>query len=141
MKKKLSAVVVLSSLVVLFAGCEGSSTVVEPCSQNVDVSVAGLGNGVLFAWTPECGMSFLSVTTVPAAAGGQPVIVWSFSVPENQPVGPFVQYGKAPDRATVTVQPQPLEAGTTYRVQVFQTIGGDALTSTGEATFTHFPPD
>jgi len=140
MRKKSSALVVLCSLVTLVAGCEGVSTVIAPCSQNVEVSVGG-GSVPIFLWTPACGMSQIDVSTVPATGGGQPVFVWSFHVPENEPVGPLVQYGKAPDRATVSVQPQPLVPGATYRVQVWQTVGGDVLTGSGEATFTHFPPD
>ena len=140
MKEKLSALVVLSSLVMLVAGCEGATTVVAPCSQNVDVFVGG-GSAPLFAWSPACGISELDVSTVPATGGGQPVSVWSFHVPENQPVGPFIRYGIAPSHAVVSIQPQALEAGTTYRVQVFQTVGGDVLTSSGEATFKFFPPD
>lgn len=134
MREKLSALVVLSSLVVLVVGCEGVSTVIEPCSQNVNVSV-GAGAVPVFLWAPSCGISSLSVTVAPTG-GGQPVTVWAFQVPETQPVGPFIRYGTAPDRATVSVQPQALNPGTTYRVQVFQTVGGDVLTSSGEATFT-----
>jgi len=139
MKKKLSALVVLSSVLVLIAGCEGATTVVEPCSQNVDVFV-GDGSVPLFLWTPRCGISQLEVSTVPAT-GGKAFFVWAFHVPENQPVRPFVRYGTAPSHATVSVQPQALDPGTTYRVHVSQTVGGDVLTSSGEATFTHFPPD
>lgn len=135
MKKTLSAMVVLSGVVLIIAGCEGASTVAPPCSQNVDVAVA-TGPAPLIFWSPACGISQLTVSTVPPTGGGQPVNVWSFYVPENQPIGPFVTYGTAPAGATVTTQPQALVAGSTYRVQVFHTVGGDVLVSTGEATFT-----
>ena len=116
--------------------CEGASTVSPPgCVQNVQVTVAAESTP-LFSWTPACGISFLSVVTVPSNAGGSVETMWSFSVPENDPFGPGIRYGQAPTGASVSVTPRPLVAGTTYRIRVLHTVGGDGLLGSGETEFT-----
>jgi hypothetical protein len=113
---------------------EASSISTEGCVQNVQVTVAPETNP-LFSWAPACGISFLSVVTVPSSGAGVET-VWSFSVPENNPVGPRIRYGQAPTGAAVSVAPRPLVAGATYRVRVLHTVGGDGLLGSGETVFT-----
>ena len=111
--------------------CNNDPVGPEGCRNTVQVAVSG-GTSPLFSWSPPCGMSALSVETVPPAPAG---LMWSFSLPESAPIPPDVRYGAAPRGATVS-QPKPLIAGQTYRVRIVHTLGGDGLLGTGEATFT-----
>jgi hypothetical protein len=116
--------------------CTGSTAgIVEGCNQNVEVTVLP-GANPSFAWSPSCGMSSLSVVTVPSAPGVNEEAMWAFSVPENSPIGPTIHYGSAPKGATVWVEPRALVAGVTYRVRVGLTIGGDGLLGHGDRVFT-----
>ena len=135
MNRALSFGVVAVALAIIVAGCEGGSSLApEPCKGNVEVTVLPVGQPV-FAWSPDCGMSSVAVATVPSTPGAAGTVVWGFTVPENSPVGPGVVYGAAPARASVWTPPVPLEAGTTYRVSVAQTVGGDVLVASGDAVF------
>ena len=120
--------------------CAGTSPVgtkgPQGCLQNVQVVVSNDATPV-FSWAPGCGMSSLSVETVPSSVGGPVQTVWGFSVPENNPVGPAIRYGQAPRGATLWSAPQPLVTGTRYHIRVAQTVGGDGLLGSGEAVFTH----
>ena len=109
--------------------CEGTIAVLF---QNSD--------GPRFDWSPSCGISALSVSTV-AASPADAQQMWGFSVPESQPVGPFIRYGVNPPGATVWVDAQPLQPGTQYVVSVWLTIGGDVVVAYGETTFTWYPLD
>jgi hypothetical protein len=125
-----ATVVVLSAL-----ACNGASTVSpKGCVENVQVAVI-TETTPLFSWAPACGMSRLSVETVPSTPAGSPETVWAFFLPENAPVGPTIRYGQAPSGANVWVAPQPLVGGTNYRVRVMQTLGGDVLVGSGGAVF------
>jgi len=122
----------------LFAAlsCSGPSSVSpEACNRDVQVAVLAGANPV-FSWSPACGVSSLSVVTVPSTSGVSEELVWSFSVPEQNPIGPTIRYGIAPAGATVWTQPHALVAGATYRVRVMQTVGGDVLVGSGERLFT-----
>jgi hypothetical protein len=135
MKRNLFLIGSAPLLLMTFA-CEGASTVSPPgCAQNVQVAVVSGANPV-FSWAPACGMSSLSVETVPAGAGASVQTVWGFTVPENTPVGPGIRYGQAPNGANVWFAPEPLVTGTSYRIRVTQTVGGDVLVGSGEALFT-----
>ncbi len=120
--------------------CAGASPVgtkgPQGCLQNVQVVVSNDATPV-FSWAPACGMSSLSVETVPSSVGETGQAVWGFSVPENNPVGPAIRYGQAPSGATLWVAPQPLVAGTRYHIRVAQTVGGDGLHGSGQADLTH----
>ena len=116
-------------------GCDRSSVAPEGCLRNVQVTVLP-GADPTFAWSPACGMSSLSVVTVPPAPGVVEEMMWGFSVPEQSPIGPAIRYGRAPGGATVWTQPRSLVTGATYRVRVMQTVGGDGLLGSGEGVFT-----
>jgi hypothetical protein len=136
MKRNLVLLTALTPLLLTPLGCNGTSTVSpEGCAQNVQVAVAG-GTTPLFSWAPACGISSLSVESVPSSTGGDVQTVWAFSVPENSPVGPWIRYGHAPGRANVWFAAQPLVAGMSYRIRVVQTVGGDVAVGSGEAVFT-----
>jgi hypothetical protein len=136
MKRHLVLFTAVTPLLLAALGCNGSSTVSpQACAQNLQVAV-GDGTAPLFSWAPPCGVSSLSVETVPPATRGNVETVWAFSVPENVPVGPGIRYGHAPDRANVWFAAQPLVAGRSYRVRVTQTLGGDVVVGGGEAVFT-----
>jgi len=81
-------------------------------------------------------MADLSVVSVPSAPGVSEETMWAFSVPERTPVGPAVRYGIAPAGATVWTQPHTLVPGATYRVWVYNTIGGDGILGSGKRVFT-----
>jgi hypothetical protein len=118
-------------------GCRGASEVSpEGCRHNVEIAVLPGANPV-FSWSPRCGVSTLSVSTVPSAPGAVEETMWGFSVPEQTPLGPRIPYGIAPSRATIWIQPRALQTGSKYRVSVWYTVGGDVLTGGGERVFTH----
>ena len=125
-----------SALLVTAFACEGASTIGPPgCVQNVQVAVTSEATP-LFTWSPACGMSGLTVETVPSSASGSAEAVWAFFVPESNPVGPSIRYGQAPSGANVSVAARSLVAGTSYRVRLAHTVGGDGLLGSGEALFT-----
>jgi hypothetical protein len=134
MKSDLSLIATAAALIVTGFGCGASTVAPVGCAQTVDVVVSN-ETTPLFSWTPPCGVSYLGVETVPPTGNGIPETFWSFSVPENQPVGPWIRYGQAPARAHIGVAAKPLVAGN-YRITVVQTVGGDVLEGGGEALFT-----
>jgi hypothetical protein len=120
----------------ILSGCTGTtSPITEGCIQNVEIAVLPEANPA-FAWAPSCGISSLSVVTVPSDPGVSEVTMWAFSVPENSPIAPGIRYGSAPNGATVWTQSRPLVTGMTYRVRVALTLGGDGLLGHGEHVFT-----
>lgn len=133
MKSNLSIIVTVTTLVAAI-GCGASTVAPEACAQNVNVITSNETTPV-FYWTPPCGVSFVTVETVPPTGSGFPETFWSFSVPENQPVGPWIRYGHAPSGAHIGVDAKPLLAGN-YRVRVGYTVGGDVLGGGGEGLFT-----
>jgi hypothetical protein len=136
MKRNLSLISAATGLLLMSLACNiTSGDSPQGCAQDVQVAVAR-GATPLFSWAPACGISSLSVETVPATSGGSAATVWAFTVPENNPVGPAIRYGQAPSGATVWFAAQPLVAGTSYRIRVVQTVGGDGLLGSGEAVFT-----
>ncbi len=136
MKCTLSYLTRTTALLLTALGCNGTSPVTpEGCVQNVQVAVVQGANPV-FSWSPACGMSSLSVATVPSTPGVNEESMWAFSVPEQSPIGPAIRYGSAPVGATVWTQPRALVAGASYRVRVMQTVGGDVLVGSGERVFT-----
>ena len=93
----------------LFAvlGCRGPSSISpEACNRDVQVVVVTGANPV-FSWSPACGVSSLSVVTVPSTPGANQESVWGFSVPEQNPIGPAIRFrsvralGFSPDGASV----------------------------------------
>ena len=137
MRPNLLLIASVSGLLVTGLACNDEPTSPKGCIQNVQVIVDNAATPT-FLWAPTCGMSSLSVETVPSTTGGVGAgeIVWGFSVPERNPVGPGIRYGHAPSGAT-SPAPRPLVAGTSYRVVVQHTVGGDGLLGHGEAVFTH----
>jgi hypothetical protein len=136
MSRALSYLARTTALLLTTLSCS-RTTAPEGCAQNVQVAVS-TGAGPIFSWSPACGISSLAVVTVPAAPGvsGSGESMWAFSVPEQRPIGPAVLYGTAPADATVSTQPRALVVGTTYRVSVMQTLGGDGVVGSGERVFT-----
>ena len=123
--------------VMLTSSCRSSTAVEDPvaasCSGNIMIAVTP-GTTPVISWSPRCGISYLVVETVPGP-GAAPAAMWSFYVPEQQPIGPSIVYGQAPLRATSN-SPQPLHAGTKYRVRAGQTVGLDASVADGVTEFT-----
>ncbi|HKW49047.1 MAG TPA: hypothetical protein VJN70_16465, partial [Gemmatimonadaceae bacterium] len=109
------------------AGCSGTVTI--NVSPSRDVSGAPQ-----FDWSPQCGITHLTVTVQPNGIG-DPAVMWSISAPENAQMGPPVIFGRVPAGATLQISAQPLQSGSTYRVSIFSTIGGDGLTAEAEKTF------
>jgi hypothetical protein len=126
----------VTALILTAPACSGTTSATpEGCIRNVQVTVLP-GANPAFAWSPACGMSSLSVVTVPSAPGVNEETMWGFSVPENSPIGPAIRYGSPPNGATVWTQPRALVTGATYRVRVMLTVGGDGLLGSGERVFT-----
>ena len=115
--------------------CSGTTAPTQGCAQNVQVAASTEANPN-FTWSPGCGMSHLSVVTVPSAPGVSEEIMWAFDVPERTPFGPAVRYGAAPAGAKIWTQPRALVPGATYRVWVYHTVGGDGLLGSGRLVFT-----
>jgi len=109
------------------AGCQGDVSLA--------VGIASTGSDVpLFGWSPACGISMLTVETVPGA-GGAGILVWQFTAPENAQVGPAIVYGRTPRGATETRPALQLSTGVTYRLTVESTVGGDGVVGRGTVTF------
>ena len=107
----------------------------DGCRGTVDVVVGQPGAGPpVFGWAPACGISSLTVETVPAA-GGAGIIVWQLTAPENAQIGPSVLYGRIPRGAAEAHAAQPLLSNVTYRLTVSSTVGGDVLAGSGTITF------
>lgn len=121
MSRALSDLARTAALLLTALSCS-RTTALEGCVQNVQVAVS-TDAGPIFSWSPACGISALSVVTVPSAPGVTVESMWAFSVPEQKPIGPSVLYGTAPAHATVSTQPRALVVGATYRVRVTQTTG------------------
>ena len=125
------------SLAVLL-GCEDSTAPPPPCEGAIDVRAGSMP--MQFSWLPACGISGLTVTTVEASPIDERV-VWGWTVSEQFPVGPRIIYGFSPDGATVWAEPEQLEIGPQYRVEVRYTIGGDVVVASGSRTFYWYLPD
>jgi hypothetical protein len=128
------------ALVLTTATCSGTTTPgkrVSPagCEQNVQI-VVRTGAIPRFSWTPACGMSYVVVHAVTSTPGADGPLMWVFTVHEQSPIGPDIQYGIAPADANVLEPARPLVAGTTYKVRMIQTLGGDVRIGGGEAVFT-----
>ena len=109
------------------AGCHGDVALA--------VGVTDQGPGLpLFGWSPACGISLLSVETVPPA-GGAAVLVWQLTAPEAAQIGPAIVYGRVPRGATEVHAAQQLHSGVAYRITVMSTVGGDAVVGSGTITF------
>lgn len=134
----MSPLATISAVLLAALGCSEATAPVsrKPCSGPVDVAVSKDTTPV-FAWAPACGMSDFWVVTVPSSPAETEEVVWSFSVPEQTPVGPGIRYGIAPDGITYWTHPRALIPGTQYRVRVMQTVGGDVVVAGGEKVFTH----
>ena len=119
----------------------GCGTMTTPryngCVGTIDVSLTNVAAlaGPRVSWSPACGISELTVSTVPGP-GAAPVLVWSINAPEQSPIGPGIVYGQTPRGATALRDATPLVHGVTYRVSVGFTVGGDALAGSGQNTFT-----
>jgi hypothetical protein len=106
------------------------------CSGKIDVHVSFSANGApSFDWAPRCGVSWLTVQTVPPM-GAMPVLKWAVSAPELSPIKPVIDYGVRPAGGNVQTSPTALSAGVTYRISVDQTVGLDVVVAHGDRTFT-----
>jgi len=108
----------------------------QGCSGTIDIQVVqSVSPGrPAFAWSPRCGVTELTVSTVPPL-GGAGILVWDIVAPERAPIGPAVTYGVTPQDATVRRAAAELVTGVTYRVGVATIVGGDAIAGSGSATF------
>jgi hypothetical protein len=126
------------SLLALALACSESTAPPPPCQGPIEISAGDVP--LRFSWSPACGISALSVVEVADAPANERV-VWGFTVSEQYPVGSAIRYGAPPDGASVWQAPESLDAGSTYRVTVMMTVGGDVMVASGSATFTYWPPD
>ena len=108
-------------------GCSGTVTL------NVGPSLAASG-APQFDWSPRCGITNLTVIILPSGIG-DPAVVWDVSAPENAQMAPPVIYGHVPAGASAGIAAQPLQSGSTYRVSILSTTGGDAIDAQAEKTF------
>lgn len=115
------------------ASCENPGAT-EGGQTTVAVSVS-TGLTPRFDWTPQLGITHLTVTSL--RSDGQAVmVVWSFSASPLATVGPSVRFGLLPPGATSEGPTRPLLRGTSYRVTLERIIGGDVISVYGAATFT-----
>jgi hypothetical protein len=87
-----------------------------------------------FDWSPRCGITNLTVIILPNGIG-DPAVMWNVSAPENAEIGPPVIYGRVPSGASAGSAAQPLQSGSTYRVSILSTTGGDVIDAQAEKTF------
>lgn len=129
----------IAGLAFTLAGCS-DPTSIEACRGPLELGVTGILRPT-FTWSPRCGITDLSVTVLSPVPEETGEVVWAFSVPELSPLGPWVRYGDAPDRATVRSGPQPLVRGRTYQVWVSYIVGGDVSVASATTTFIWEPPE
>lgn len=133
--------ILATAAALLACSCQNTIAVesfATPCHGPVTVEVT-VGLEPQINWAPQCGISSLAVLTVPSTPGAVEAVMWWFTVPEQQPVGPGIRYGQAPARANSRA-PLELRAGTTYRVRVTQTLGLDVSIAEGVRVFTPLTP-
>ena len=128
------------AFVVCCAGiaCDSPTKPIAGCLGEVPIEIGSspqITTVLRFGWSPACGISTLTVSTVPAP-GASAVQVWSLSAPEHAPIGPSITYGVTPRGATAPHAAVPLVHGLTYRVSVARIVGGDGVGASGEKTFT-----
>jgi|SRR5690349_6961061 len=119
--------------------CDSPTKPVMGCVGEVPIEISSPREatpGLRFGWSPACGISTLSVSTVPAP-GASAVQVWSLTAPEQKPIGPSITYGVTPRGATSLRAAVPLVHGVTYRVSLAYVVGGDAIAGRGEEIFTY----
>ena len=128
-----SAFVLLASIV----ACDNSPTHPVGCSGTVTLKVGPSldpSGAPQFDWSPRCGITNLTVIVLPNGIG-DPAVIWDVSAPEHAEMGPPVIYGRVPTGATAGIGAQPLQAGSTYRVSILSTVGGDAISAEANKTF------
>jgi hypothetical protein len=125
------------ALLVSIVACDNSPTHPVGCSGTVTLKVGPSldpSGAPQFGWSPRCGITNLTVIVLPNGVG-DPAVVWDVSAPENAEIGPPVIYGRMPAGATAGIAAQPLQAGSTYRVSILSTVGGDAVGAEANTTF------
>lgn len=115
--------------------CDSPTKPLTGCLGNVPIEINSSAPALRFEWSPPCGITTLSVSTVPAP-GASPVQVWRVDAAEQMPVGPSITYGVTPRGATAPHAAAPLVHGLTYRVSIAYVIGGDAIGASGDKLFT-----
>jgi hypothetical protein len=127
------------AFVVCWAGiaCDSPTKPITGCLGPIEISSSRQATARLrFGWSPPCGISMLTVSTVPAP-GASAVQVWSFTAPEQTPIGPSITYGVTPRGATAPHAAVALVHGLTYRVSVARVVGGDGVGASGQEIFTY----
>jgi hypothetical protein len=117
--------------------CNDSPTHPVGCSGTVTLTVGpslDASGAPQFDWSPRCGVTNLTVIILPNGIG-DPAVIWDVSAPENAEMGPPVIYGHVPAGAAAGIAAQPLQSGSTYRVSILSTIGGDVIGAEAEKTF------
>jgi hypothetical protein len=112
-------------------GCGSTTEPLPACSGAVSVTVTG-GTTPTIEWAPACGASLLTVAQpLPPSLGfvGEEAR-WMIRT-DGRLIEPPVRYGRTPRGAVVSVPPQQLEAGRTYRAFV-----SNGPTVLGSTTFT-----
>lgn len=120
-------------------GCDSPTKPITGCLGDVPIEISSSQQApsvVRFGWSPPCGISTFTVSTVPAP-GASAVQVWSLTAPEQAPMGPSIIYGVTPRGATAGRAAVPLVHGLTYRVSVNYVVGGDAIAASGQQVFTY----
>jgi hypothetical protein len=128
-----AGLILLSAL----AACNKTPTSAAGCIGDIPVTMtASTSNSSVpvFGWMPQCGITDLTVTTVPGP-GAAATVVWQVTAPETMKMAPAITFGAAPRNATTRVAPHALVAGVTYRVTISTTVGGDAIAANGDRTF------
>ena len=119
--------------------CDSPTKPIMGCMGEVPIEISSPREttpGLRFGWSPACGISTLTVSTVPAP-GASAVQVWSLTAPEQTPIGPSITYGVTPRGATSLHPAVPLVHGVTYRVSLAYVVGGDAVAGRGDEIFTY----
>jgi hypothetical protein len=119
--------------------CDSPTKPITGCLGEVPIEISSsrqVAMGLRFGWSPACGISTLTVSTVPAP-GASAVQVWSLTAPEQTPVGPSITYGVPPRGASAPHAAVPLIHGLTYRVSIAYVVGGDGIAGSGQEIFTY----
>lgn len=103
---------ILSALaMVVSSGCGGSSEPpnLSPCTG----AITPTATGSRFTWTPQCGLSEITVNAPPSNGG--PQVMWDVKAGSTL-LAPGIEYGVTPTGATATAGPFPPQSGVDYHV-------------------------
>ena len=116
------------------SACNNSSTeaVVTPtpeCADRVTVTIT-TGTTPTFTWTPDC-----PIVTIAVVSADRLTFFWAVGTIGADRMHAPIAYGVIPAGGQQSTPPKPLQAGTTYRLQLGAAVNQDIAHSVADTTF------